>query len=46
MNNGAACEALLQMNNEGAGMIGLLAMTGWRSHRELQQQQARQQINW
>ena len=46
MNNGEACEALLQMNNEGAGIIGLLAMTGWRSHRELQQQQARQQINW
>jgi outer membrane protein OmpA-like peptidoglycan-associated protein len=44
-NNGAACDALLQTNNEGGGMIGLLAVTGWRSQRELQQQQ-QQQINW
>jgi hypothetical protein len=46
LNSGAACDAPGVVGDEGAGTIGLLALAGWRSNRQLQAQENNQRINW
>jgi OOP family OmpA-OmpF porin len=46
LNGGPGCNAPSPVDDEGASLIGLLAMAGWRSKRGLQQQQEQQRINW
>jgi Ca2+-binding RTX toxin-like protein len=46
IDDGGACQSPAAKLNEGASGLGLLALAGWRSTRQMQHQQGARRINW